>query len=84
MAGMYGCLGRVYIGLRRFTQNGYISAFRCRAEVLKSTFRWVLKFCVAFDGVYGNFGNIGLSKLWEGFREVIRKTGILLREMPQG
>lgn len=57
MPGMYGCLGRVYIGLHRFTQNGGISAFRCRAEVLRSAFRRCLGFCVAFCGVYGYLGN---------------------------
>ena len=84
MAGMYGCLGRVYIGLRRFTQNGCISAFKCRAEVLKSAFPLAWKFCVAFCGVYGNFGNIGLSKLRKGLREIFRETGFLLREVPEG
>ena len=84
MAGMCGCLGRVYIGLRRFTQNGCISAFQCCAEVLKSAFLRVWKFCVAFCEVNGNFGNIGLSKLRKGLREVIRKTGFLLREVPEG
>ena len=84
MAGMYGCLGRVYIGLRRFTQNGYISAFKCCAEVLRSAFLCGWKFCVAFCGVNGNFGSIGLSKLRKGLREVFRKTGFLLREVPEG
>lgn len=39
--------------LRRFTQNGCISAFKCRAEVLKSAFLWVWKFCVAFGVLWG-------------------------------
>ena len=56
MPGMYGCLGRVYIGLSRFTQNGYISAFQCRAEVLKSAFLGVWEFCAA---------SCGLWSLWE-------------------
>lgn len=42
--------------LRRFTQNGCISAFKCRAEVLKSAFLWVWKFCVAFGVLWGTLG----------------------------
>lgn len=39
--------------LRRFTQNGCISALKCRAEVLKSAFLWVWKFCVPFGVLWG-------------------------------
>ena len=38
-------------------------------------------------GIFGDYeviGNIGLSKLRKGLREVIRKTGFLLREVPEG
>lgn len=35
-------------------------------------------------GDYGVIGNIGLSKLRKGLREVFREASFLLREVPEG